>query len=139
MCLASSSRLPPRAQSLNQTSASISSGLSQAIPARHRAAADASGKGARSGTQALASRKTVDRAAYLILPCSARTNAHGALANVAKLEPVAMFDATASFARPSTAARLISDFSTSGLNSLYGSKSSAAKTSHRISLGGRLA
>ena len=45
-CLASSSRLPPRAQSPNQTSASISSGLPQAIPARRRAATDASGKGA---------------------------------------------------------------------------------------------
>jgi hypothetical protein len=66
----------------------------------------------------LASRSAVDRDAYLTFPCSDRTNAHGALTSVANREPVAMLDATKRFAKSSTAARLISTFSASGLKSL---------------------
>jgi len=76
------------------------------------------GRATLSGTHALASRNAVDLVAYRTLPCSDKTNAHGALARVAKREPVAIFDAPQRFARSSMTARLISDFSTSGLKSL---------------------
>ena len=80
-----------------------------------------------------------DRALYRTLPPSESTKAQGSLENVANRDPVEINEASNSSANALTAVRPISAASTRGLNSLYGSRSSAAKASQKISPGGRRA
>ena len=115
---ASSKRMPPRSQSVNQMSASISAGPSCVAPARALSATDPFGKGTRGEIQALASRRAADRDAYLTIPRSDKTNAQGVGQKVAKREPVAIVDASKRAANSSTATRPILTVSRNGLKSL---------------------
>jgi hypothetical protein len=108
-------------------------------PVRTLADVDPEGKEACGEIHAAASRNAFDREAYRTLPCSERTNAHGALITIAKRDPVAMVDASKRLRNSSIAEKPISALSTKGSKTRCGSNNSAANTSQQISSGDLLA
>ena len=132
-CRASSSKIPPRSQSVNHKSASTSSGPLAIEPNLNRSDIVPLGKAILGGTQALTTRRAVEREVYRTFPLSASTKAQGVEESVAKRDPVAIVDASKRSAKQSIASRQTATLSMSGLKRLCGNKSSEAKTSQNIS------